>query len=72
VSSRCQDEATNFLALNLAMEIVSGAKSPEQARRAFADAKAAAAGGTVPPEMQGLRFPPAQGSQADPDVAEAP
>jgi hypothetical protein len=68
VSARCHDEQANFLALNLMHDIVTGAKSVQQARdyyaREFADFRRK----KPTPYMEKLRFTPAADDAADPDV----
>jgi hypothetical protein len=68
VSARCHDEQANFLALNLMHDIVTGAKSVQQARdyyaREFADFRRK----KPTPYMEKLRFTPAADDSADPDV----
>jgi hypothetical protein len=63
LAARCADEQTNMLLLNLAMDVVNGAKTADQARQALA---VAAAAGEYPAK---LAFDPPQGDQGDPDVA---
>lgn len=67
VSARCHDEQANFLALNLMHDIVTGAKSVEEARehygREFLDFRR----NKPTPYMEGLKFQPSGGGTADPD-----
>jgi hypothetical protein len=58
VSARCHDEQANFLALNLVHEIVTGAKSVQQAREYYATEFLDARRGKPTPYMDGLRFSP--------------
>jgi hypothetical protein len=67
VSARCHDEQANFLALNLAHDIVTGAKSVEQARDYYAKEFADYRRKKPTPYMDGLRFTPGDASAADPD-----
>ena len=67
VSARCHDEEANFLALNLMHDIVTGAKTVDEARqyctKEFVDYRR----GKPTPYMQGLRFQPGGHDAADPD-----
>jgi len=67
LSARCHDEQANFLALNLAHEIVRRQRTVDAARsyyrKEFLDARRK----QPTPYMEGLRFQPAQDS-ADPDT----
>jgi hypothetical protein len=56
ISARCEGEEANFLALNLAHEIVSGSKDVETARRAYGEAMQARRAGNPPETMQKLMF----------------
>lgn len=67
VSARCHDEEANFLALNLMHDIVTGAKTAEEARQYYAKEFADYRRKKPTPYMQGLRFKPADGGAADPD-----
>lgn len=66
ISARCDKEANNFLALNLANDIITGKKTVEQARKAYGDIVKAKMGGADPAYMQKLNFS-AQANTADPD-----
>ena len=68
VSARCHDEQANFLALNLMHDIVTGAKTVEQARSYYAKEFADYRRKQPTPYMERLRFTPAQQPTADPDV----
>lgn len=68
VSARCHDEQANLLALNLMHDIVTGAKSVEEARDYYAKEFADYRRGKPTPYMQKLRFAPGDGKAADPDV----
>ena len=68
VSARCHDEQANFLALNLMHDIVTGAKSVQQARDYYAKEFADFRRKKPTPYMEKLRFTPAAGDAADPDV----
>jgi hypothetical protein len=58
MSARCHDEEANFLALNLADEIVRGQKSVEEARAYYATEFLNARRGAPTPYMDSLRFSP--------------
>jgi hypothetical protein len=66
VSARCHDEQANFLALNLMHDMVTGAKSVEEARDYYAKEFADARRKQPTPYMEGLRFRPGTDT-ADPD-----
>lgn len=68
LSARCDKEAANFLALNLADEIVKGKKSVEEARQAYAENIKQMLSGQKPQIMQKLQFDPPQ-QAGDTDVA---
>ncbi|QDZ10690.1 hypothetical protein [Devosia ginsengisoli] len=68
VSARCHDEQANFLALNLMHDIVTGAKSVEQARDYYAKEFADYRRKKPTPYMEKLRFSPADQNAADPDI----
>ena len=68
VSARCHDEQANFLALNLMHDIVTGKKSVQQARDYYAKEFADFRRKKPTPYMEKLRFTPAAGDAADPDV----
>jgi hypothetical protein len=67
VSARCHDEEANRLALNLMHDIVTGAKTVEQARDYYAKEFADYRRKLPTPYMQALRFKPPGGGTADPD-----
>lgn len=68
VSARCHDEQANFLALNLMHDIVTGAKSVQEARDYYAKEFADYRRKQPTPYMERLRFAPADGNAGDPDV----
>lgn len=68
LSARCDLEANNFLALNLAHDIITGKKSVEEARTAYADIIKEKMSGKNPDYMQKLQFQPETEKAADPDV----
>lgn len=69
MSARCHTEWANFLALNLANDIVTDEKSVEEARRAYAEDVIRKMNGESPEYTQGLQFELPEGNQRDPDVA---
>jgi hypothetical protein len=70
LSARCGGEAANFLAINLAKDIVDGIRSVDEARHFYEVSMKAYKGGSKPEYMSGLRFTPPP-STADPDRAAA-
>jgi hypothetical protein len=68
VSARCHDEQANFLALNLMHDIVTGARTVQQARAYYAKEFADFRRKKPTPYMEKLRFLPSAGNSADPDV----
>lgn len=67
VSARCHDEQANFLALNLMHDIVTGAKTVQEARDYYAKEFADYRRKKPTPYMEKLRFTPGDRSAADPD-----
>ncbi|WP_018096628.1 hypothetical protein [Sinorhizobium meliloti] len=68
VSARCHDEQANFLALNLMHDIVTGARSVEEARAYYAKEFGDYRRKRPTPYMEKLRFAPGNDSTADPDM----
>ena len=68
VSARCHDEQANSLALNLMHDIVTGAKTVQEARDYYAKEFADYRRKQPTPYMDGLQFTPGDRSAADPDV----
>lgn len=66
LSARCDKEGNNFLALNLAHDIITGKKSVAQARTVYGDIVKEKMNGGNPVYMQKLSFSP-QENAADPD-----
>jgi hypothetical protein len=62
-----EGEEANYLAINLAHEIVTGERSVGDARDRYAEAMQAMTEGKDDPYTQGLRFDPPSGGTADPD-----
>jgi hypothetical protein len=67
MSARCDKEGNNFLALNLANDIITGKKSVEEARKAYGDIVKEKMNGGNPLYMQKLTFS-TQENTADPDI----
>jgi hypothetical protein len=67
LSARCHDEEANRLALNLAHDIVTGAKSVGEARRYYAKEFLDYRRKLPTPYMEKLRFTPPSGGTADRD-----
>ena len=65
LSARCHDEAANFLALNLAYDIITYAKTVEEAKRAYLQAMSDARRHKAVPYMKALHFQP-QHQSGDP------
>jgi hypothetical protein len=67
MSARCDKEGNNFLALNLANDIITDKKSVEEARKAYGDIVKEKMNGGNPIYMQKLTFS-TQENTADPDT----
>jgi hypothetical protein len=67
LSARCHDEEANRLALNLAHDIVTGAKTVEEARSYYAKEFLDYRRKLPTPYMEKLRFTPPSGDTADRD-----
>lgn len=67
VSARCHDEQANLLALNLMHDIVTGSKTPDEARAYYAKEFADYRRKKPTPYMERLHFTPGEGNTADPD-----
>lgn len=65
LSARCHTEWANFLALNLAHDIVTEEKTVKQARRAYGEKVLAFQNGESPPYTQGFQFELPEGPQRD-------
>lgn len=70
MAARCDKEGANFLALNLAHDIVTGSKTVDEARQYYADAiRRFMQEGQKDPYMQELKFdPPRRAGDADKTV----
>lgn len=69
ISARCDKEEANFLALNLANEIVAGKRSVPEARDFYATTIKGLMAGKTSPYTSGLMFEPPTGNVGDPDEA---
>jgi hypothetical protein len=69
LGARCDHEAYNVLTLNLAVEIVEGKRTVQDARKLYADTASAYVMGRDAPYAERLLFTPPSGSTADPDEA---
>jgi hypothetical protein len=66
MSARCDKEAANFLAINLANEIATGRRTPEDARRMYGEQIEMLKAGQMTAYTSGLMFsPPASGNDPD-------
>lgn len=68
MSARCDKEAMNFLALNLAHDIITSRKTVAEARAAFGREAMAFSQGRGGPATQGIQFTVAPGNTGDPDM----
>ncbi len=68
VSARCHDEQANLLALNLMHDIVTGAKTAQEARTYYAKEFADYRRKKPTPYMEKLHFTPMARDAADPDT----
>lgn len=68
LAARCDKEENNFLALNLAHDIITGNKSVEEARKVYGEMIKQAMGGNKPDYMKKLMFKPEMNS-ADSDMS---
>ena len=69
IGARCDHEAYNTLTLNLAVEIIEGRRSVEDARRFYGETAAAFVLGRPAPYAEKLLVQPPAGETADPDEA---
>jgi hypothetical protein len=67
ISARCDTEEANFLALNLAHDIITGRHSVEEARKMYAENIKALMAGQKPAYTQKLQFPRQNSNTEDPD-----
>lgn len=68
MSARCDKEEANFLAINLAHDVANGKRTPEAARKYYADAIKQSMAGKMDPYMQKLQFEVTGGNTADKDM----
>jgi hypothetical protein len=68
MSARCDNEAMNFLALNLAYEIAQGRRTVDEARNFYAQTAVATLRGQASEYTQGLIFMPKQSSGNEDNV----
>ena len=67
MSARCDKEEMNFLALNLANDIVTGKRSVKDGRKFYAETAMAFMKGQMSPYTQGLQFQVPKGNVGDTD-----
>ncbi len=72
LAARCDKEEMNFLALNLANDIVTEKRSVEEARQFYAQTAMAFKQGQKDPYTQRLQFQVPQSGTADPDIEVSP
>lgn len=66
LSARCDKEGANFLAINLANEVATGRRTPEDARRMYGEQIKMMKAGQMTPYTSGLMFtPPPSGNDSD-------
>jgi hypothetical protein len=69
ISARCGGTSMNFVAINLAHDIVSGRRSVDEARREYGRLYEAHNAGEKPPYTKAFQFDLPAGDTKDPDVA---
>lgn len=67
LTAECHGEPANYLALNLAHDIVTGEKSVAEAREVYSEIYARKEAGDEPDYIQDLHFSVPEGDQRDPD-----
>ena len=67
LSARCAGTPMNFVAINLAHDIVTGRRSVPEARAEYARLNAAVRRGEKPPYTQAFQFSPVSGAMGDRD-----
>lgn len=67
LAAKCDREAMNFLAINLAHDIVTGERTVGGARETYARTAVKAENGAEPDRTQGFLFALPEGDQRDPD-----
>ena len=68
LSARCGGTSMNFVAVNLAHDIVTGTRTVIEAREEYVRLYRAFRAGQKPPYTQGFHFVPSDGDTRDPDV----
>lgn len=68
IGARCDKEEMNYLALNLAHDVITGTTGIDDARRTYTEKAAAFMMGKTDPYTDGLRFSTPSGDTADKDV----
>lgn len=69
IGSRCDHEAYNTLTLNLAVEIIEGRRTVDDARQLYAETASAYVMGREAPYAESLLFTPSAADTGDPDEA---
>lgn len=67
LAARCDNEAANFVAINLANDIITGQRNVEEARQQYAQIMQQVMDGEMPPYAQGFQFDVAQQDLNFPD-----
>jgi hypothetical protein len=67
ISARCDKEPMNLLAINLANDIVTGARTVDEARQFYAETAMAFKNGQSDPYVEGFVFTVSKGNTNDPD-----
>ena len=67
ISARCDKEGANFLAINLAHDIMQGERTIEEARQFYAETIKQVMDGETPEYTQGFVFDPAEQDVTNPD-----
>jgi hypothetical protein len=68
ISARCGGTSMNFVAINLAHDIVTGKRTVKEARKKYTELYQAFQDGEKPPYTQGFQFELPQNNTGDPDV----
>ena len=68
ISARCGGTSMNFVAINLAHDIITGKRSVEEARKEYTKLYQAYKQGEKPAYTQQFQFEVAKGKTGDPDV----
>jgi hypothetical protein len=69
MSARCGGTSMNFVAINLAHDIITGKQTVAEARQEYTRLYKAYQNGKKPPYTQGFQFPLPKHDTKDPDVA---